>query len=46
MPNDRYENEPGRFADGSVELADVDSRLQALQNFLRMAKASATSTDT
>lgn len=44
-PNEQYENESERFVDGNVELADVDSRLQALQNFLRMAKASATSTD-
>lgn len=34
-----------QLEDGHADLADVDSRLQALQDFLRMAKASAASTD-
>lgn len=34
-----------QMEDGNVDLADVDSRLQALQDFLRMAKASAASID-
>ncbi len=34
---------PQLFNDASAEIADIDSRLHALQNFLRMAKASAPS---
>ncbi|GLI61493.1 hypothetical protein VaNZ11_003821 [Volvox africanus] len=34
------------FEDASAEIADIDSRLHALQSFLRMAKSSSTSTTT
>ncbi len=34
------------FDDASAEIADIDSRLHALQSFLRMAKSSTTSTAT
>lgn len=32
------------FEDASAEIADIDTRLHALQNFLRMAKSSAAAT--
>ncbi|GLC57436.1 Centrosomal protein CCDC61 [Pleodorina starrii] len=34
------------FEDASAEIADIDSRLHALQSFLRMAKSTSTSTTT
>ncbi|KAG2447714.1 hypothetical protein HYH02_007174 [Chlamydomonas schloesseri] len=34
------------FEDATAEIADIDSRLHALQNFLRMAKSSSTATST
>lgn len=39
-------SKPVLFNEASAEIADIDSRLHALQNFLRMAKASSTSSVT
>lgn len=34
------------FEDASAEIADIDTRLHALQSFLRMAKSTSTTTTT